>query len=155
MYRISRNIEASSIDWLTEELEDAGWTGIRTEKSFAQVYEGKLPCILINVASLDTTKLEIGSKTNLKYFEVSIRIFSTSDGQRLDLADFITDLLEDDVNYYAYTITGGEVSDKTLSGRIVVLNTLRNEKEIMNIELVGEKDKFRHIISFRCHVAEK
>lgn len=153
-YRQSRGLEASLIDWLTEELSDAGWTGIRTEKSFSQVYEGTLPCICINVANVDPTRLEIGSKTNLKYYEVAIRIFSKSDGQRLDLADFITDLLEDDIDFYTYTITSGEVTSKVLSGKIVTLNFLRNEKELTNTENLELADKFRHVISFRCYIAE-
>ena len=70
-YRISRNCEASLIDWITEELSDAGWTGIRVEKSFAQVYKGTLPCILIEQDPEDDTKLEIGSKTWLKNFSIT------------------------------------------------------------------------------------
>jgi len=153
-YRISRNIEASLIDFVTTELTNAGWTGIRTEKAFAEVYRGELPAICINVVSVDPTKLEIGSKTNLKYFQISIRIFATSDGQRLDLADFITDLLEDDVNYYAYTIINGVVSAKVLTGRIVTLDFITNEKELTNTEGLEREDRYRHLVSFNCYVAQ-
>jgi hypothetical protein len=154
MYRISRNIEASLIDWLTEKLEDGGWTGIRVEKSFAQVYNGTLPCICINALEIRPEKLEIGNKRNLKYFTVNIRIFATSDGNRLDLSDFILDLLEDDVNYYSYTITNGEVAAKDLTGRIVLTKWFRNSKELVNTENLEKEDKFRHILEFECIVAE-
>lgn len=153
-YRISRNIEASIVDKITSQLTTDGWSGIRVEKSFAQVYEGTLPAICINVNSVDPTKLEIGSKTNIKYFEVAIRIFAVNDGQRLDLSDWLTDLLEDDINYYIYTITNGVVSAKVLSGKIHILNFTRNEKEFINIENLEKEDKYRHIVTFRCYVAE-
>lgn len=81
-YRISRNIEASLIDRITADLATDGWSGIRIEKSFAEVYKGTLPCICINALEIRPEKLEIGSKTNLKYFTITIKIFATSDGQR-------------------------------------------------------------------------
>jgi hypothetical protein len=152
-YRQSRAIEASLIDWMTEELANANWI-IRVEKSFAEVYKGELPCICINVASVDPTRLEIGSKTNLKYYEIYIRIFAKSDGMRLDLTDFITDLLEDDIDYYSYIITDGIITSKTLLGKIVVLNFLRNEKELSNTENLESEDKYRQLISFRCFVVD-
>jgi len=152
-YRESRNCEASLVDKITELLSTDGWTGIRVEKVFAQVYQGGLPCILIQQDPEDLTKLEIGSKTNIHYFYVNIRIFATSDGQRLDLKDWLSDKLEDDVDYYNYTITNGVVSGKVLAGRIAILNFLRNEKELTNTETLALEDKFRHIISFRCKIA--
>lgn len=153
-YRISRNTEASLIDWLTEELANAGWSGIRIEKAFSEVYNGTSPCILVNVLETRPEKLEIGSKTNLKYFTVNIRVFATSDGQRLDLSDFITDLLEDDIDYYNYTITNRVVSSKILTGRIVILRFFENRKELQNSENLEKEDRYRHLLSFECLVVE-
>lgn len=152
-YRISRSIEASLIDWLTEELEQAEFD-VRVEKVFANVYKGTLPCVLIQQNLEEFDKLEIGSKTNIKYFYINIRIFAKDDGLRLDLKDFITELLEDDINYYSYIIVNGVVTSKMLSGKIVVLNILRNEKELINTENLESEDKYRHLISFRCYVAQ-
>jgi len=153
-YRISRNLEASLIDWLTEELEDAGWTGIRIEKAFAEIYRGTLPAICINVIDISPEKLEIGSKTNLKYFTVNIRIFALNDGQRLDLSDWLLDLLEDDINYYSYVITNGQVASKDLTGKIVIRTITRMEKELTNTEGLAKEDKYRHLIEFICFVAK-
>ncbi len=154
-YRISRNIEASIIDKIkTDVVTDWSTFNIRVEKSFAQVYEGALPCICLNVQSVDPTRLEIGSKTWLKYFDVTVRIFATSDGLRLDLADYFTDEFEDDIDYYVYTITNGAVSSKVLSGKIVILSISRNEKEFQNSENIEKEDKCRHLITFRCYVAD-
>jgi len=152
-YRTSRSIEASLIDWLIGKLEDGGWTGIRIEKAFAEIYKGTLPAICINVLETRPEKLEIGNKRNLKYYTINIRIFSTSDGNREDLADFILDLLEDDVNYYSYVITNGEVAQKDLSGRIVLTRWFENRKELVNSENLAKEDKFRHLLQFEAIVA--
>jgi hypothetical protein len=154
MYRISRNIESSLIDRITTNLTTDGWVGIRVEKSFAQVYQGTLPCICINVIEIRPEKLEIGNKRNLKYFTVNIRIFATSDGSRLDLSDWLLDKLEDDTNYYKYTITNGVVTSKVLSGRIVSTRWLENRKELTNTENLASEDRYRHLLSFECIVAE-
>jgi hypothetical protein len=153
MYRISRNIEASIIDRITADLVADGWTGIRTEKSFAEVYKGTLPCICVNVQEIRPEKLEIGSKTNLKYFTVYIRIFATSDGNRLDLSDWLLDKFEEDTNYYSYTITDGVVSAKTLSGKIVSTRWLENRKELTNSENLEKEDRYRHLLSYEAIVA--
>jgi len=152
-YRASRNCEASLIDWLTTALTTGGWTGIRVEKVFAEIYKGTLPAICIGLVETRPEKLEIGSKTNLKYYTINIRIFGTSDGIREDLADFITDLLEDDINYYVYTITGGVVSAKVLTGRIVITRWFDNRKELVNSEVLESVDKYRHLLSFEIIVA--
>jgi len=152
-YRISRNIEASLIDFITSELTTDGWTGIRTEKSFAEVYKGTLPCIVVNALEIRPQKLEIGSKTNLKYFTVNIRIFATNDGQRLDLSDWLFDELENDINYYAYTITNGVVSAKVLTGRMVITRWFDNRKELINSEVLEKEDRYRHLLSFEVNVA--
>lgn len=153
-YRISRNIEASLVDRITADLTAGSWVGIRVEKSFAQVYEGTLPCICVNVLEIRPVKKEIGTKTNLKYFTVNIRIFSVNDGQRLDLSDWLLDKLEDDTIYYAYTIVNGVVSAKVATGRIVITKWFDNSKELTNTETLAEEDRYRHLLSFECIVAD-
>jgi hypothetical protein len=152
-YRISRNIEASLVDRIVANLTADSWTGIRVEKSFAEVYKGTLPCIVVNALEIRPEKLEIGSKTNLKYFTINIRIFATSDGQRLDLSDWLLDELENDTDYYSYTITGGVVSAKVLTGRIILIRWFDNRKELVNTENLESADRYRHLISFEAIVA--
>jgi hypothetical protein len=152
-YRISRSIEASLIDRITADLVTDGWTGIYTEKTAAEIYSGHFPAFLINVQEIRPEKLEIGSKTNLKYFIVYIRLFADNDGQREDLSDWLLDKLEDDTNYYVYTITSGVVSAKVLTGRIVITRWLDNRKELINTEVLEKKDRYRHLLSFEAIVA--
>lgn len=153
-YRISRNVEASLIDRITSDLSTDGWVGIRVIKSFAEVYKGTLPCVCINVTEIRPQKLEIGSKTNLKYFTVNIKIFATSDGNRLDLSDWLLDKLEDDTDYYIYTITNGAVSSKVITGRIVITRWFDNRKELVNTEMLEKEDRYRHLLSFEAIVAD-
>ncbi len=153
-YRISRNIEASIIDFITSGLTTGGWTGIGVLKGFPQDYKGKAPFICVEALEIRPQKLEIGSKTNLKYFTVKIRIIAKNDGQRLDLSDFLFDLLEDDLDYYEYTITNGVVSDKQLAGRIVITKWSENRKELQNTENLESEDRYRQVFVFECLVAE-
>jgi len=156
-YRISRNLEASLIDFFTAKLTADGWNGIRCEKSLAQVYDGTLPAILIYVQDTDTEKREIGGNIYLKYPTVYVRIFATSDGQRLDLADWVLEKLEVvSLPYYTYTIVNGVVSTKILAGNIVIRSIKRNEKELgnTNADVLEKEDRYRHLISLSCFVGE-
>jgi len=152
-YRVSRNIEASLIDKITEWLVADGWTGIYVEKTASEIYGGHWPAILVNAQEIRPETLEVGSKTKIKYFTVNIRIFAQNDGQRLDLSDWLFDKLLDDVNYYSYTITGGEVAAKDLTGRIVLTKWFDNRKELVNTEVLEKEDRYRHILSFEAIVA--
>lgn len=153
-YRISRSIEASIIDRITADLITDNWTGIYVEKSNSEIYQGHFPAILVNVQEIRPEKLEIGSSTNLKYFNVIIRIFAQNDGQRLDVSDWLFDKLETDTNYYVYTITNGVVTSKVLTGKIIITNWILNRKELINLEGLEEKDRYRHILSFECLIAD-
>lgn len=152
-YRISRNCEASLIDQITADLEADGWTGIYVEKTSAEIYGGHFPAILVNAQEIRPETLEVGSKTKIKYFTIYIRIFAQNDGMRLDLSDWLFDKLLDDINYYNYTITNGEVSAKVLSGRIVITRWFENRKELTNTQILEKEDRYRHLFSYECIVA--
>ena len=154
-YRNSRNLEASLIDFFTSELVTDGWSGVQCEKSLKQA-EVALPTILIYVQDTDVQKKEIGSGTFLKFPTVVIRIYAKSDGQRLDLADWVLEQLEGTISYYTYTITSGVVSSKVLAGGISLIKIDRNEKELANTdpESISAEDRYRHNLTFSCYVGE-
>ena len=151
-YRESRNIEATLIDYISAQLIVDGWSGIDTEKVFANIYKNEPPGILINQLLDDPVTLEIGSKTKIYYRIVEIRVFATSDGERLDLKDWLLEKLENDIDYYAYQ-TGGALATRVLTGKINIEEILRCEKELTNTENLEQADKYRHLISFRCKVS--
>lgn len=152
-YREYRNLEASIIDYITTELNEDGWLNIRIEKSFSQVYEGSLPCICINQDSSEPRRKEIGSDSYIEYMRLSIRIFATNDGQRLDLAAWFISKLFSGCIYYKYTISDGIVSEKSEEGRINILRIVENRKELVNTERLEQIDKYRHLITVECLVA--
>jgi len=152
-YRLSRNVEASIVDFITSQLVTDGWTGIRVEKGFSQAYNGTPPCITVDVFDRPDSRRELGSNTLHNYLILDIRIFATSEGNRQDLKDWLTDEIMGGVDYYSYIITSGIVSTKTLTGRINILNIETNRKELVNIENLSQVDKFRHLLSLRCKVA--
>jgi hypothetical protein len=151
-YRISRNCEGSIINWLEIKLEEDFWS-VRVEKAFSKIYDGTLPAMAVMVGPTTITRREIGGKTFLKVPEISIRIFATSDGQRLDLKDWLIDELENDIDYFTYSIEDGQAEQKLLAGKISIRQILRDDKELSNIENLNKVDKFRHIITFSAHVA--
>ncbi len=153
MYRLSRNCEASLIDYITAQLITDGWNGIRTEKSFSEIYKGSLPCICINLLDRPDRRRELGSDTLTKSVNIEIRIFATSDGQRLDLADWMIENLMSGINFYEYTIVNGVVDTKTLKGRLNFLEITTNRKDLRVTDNVAKEDRYRQLISFRCRVA--
>jgi hypothetical protein len=153
-YRESRNIEASVIDYLTEELVEDGWSGVSLYKVFAQVYKQSLPAILVNVNTTDTVKLEIGSRTHLNYYNIYLRIFGENDGNRLDLTDWLLHELERDIPYNEYTVEGGQVVSKQQNGMITILKISRNEREFINTEILDKEDRYRQLLVVQCYIAK-
>ena len=91
---------------------------------------------------------EIGSDSTFRNPTVLIDIFATSDGNRLDLKDFLVDVLKTGMPYYEYTITNGQISNKTQNGRIQVISI---EDTIVNLNVdknsLDVHDRFRHLIT--------
>jgi len=154
IYRENRNLEASLIDYFRTALTTDGWNNVNLEKVFARVSEKNLPIILINAGNTtEHVRKEIGSKTWLNYYSVYIRIFANDDGQREDLTNWMTEKLEDDIDYYEYTITNN-VANKTLKGKIAILKIIRNERDFVNTEITEKVDRYRQLITFQCLIAE-
>jgi hypothetical protein len=151
-YRNYRNLEATLIDYIEVQLLADGWSGIRTTKAFAEIYKGALPAICVSMEESDALSREIGSKSYLENILVSIRIFATSDGQRLDLASWMLSKIMPGLDYYTYVITSG-VAAKTLAGRIIILETTANRKELKNTDNLDIIDRYRHVLTFRCRIA--
>jgi len=155
-YRISRNIERSFLDQIKDLLPDGDWENVRVEKTFVDAYkkgsDGSflLPCIVINVLESRAKRLEISSKTYLKYITVNFRVFGTDDGNRLDLKDWLFEQIENyDFIYYTYEIVDN-IPMGTEAGKIVITKIFDDKKEMQNSETLVQADKFRHIIS--CEV---
>ena len=147
IYRQSRDIEASLIDYLTTELS-ASWSNILVEKTFARIYDISLPSVCIRVGDTTHAKAEIGGDSTIRTVQVFIDIFANSDGQRLDIKDFIVEKIKGGMIYYDYVISGGSVQSKTANGRIRVTSI---EDSGVNFETDREKldphDRYRTLIT--------
>jgi hypothetical protein len=152
-YRLSRNTEASVVDFITTQLCTDGWSGIRVEKGFSQAYGGTIPCITVDLFDRPDRRLELGGDKLSKFVIIELRVFATSDGNRQDLKDWLLDSVISGIPYYEYIITNGIVSEKILKGRINVIEITSNRKELVNLENLSKEDKFRHLLSLRCRVA--
>jgi len=146
-YRISRNFEASLIDFLTDSLESF-WTGINITKSFAKVYELSLPTICIQAQDTIYTKVQIGDNSFTRNAMITIDLFCTDDGMRLDLKDSIIEILKDGCVYNEYTISKSgrtSVASPSPNGRIRILKI---EDTPINFAVEKDKldvrDRFRH-----------
>jgi len=152
-YRISRNAEASIIQFLETELASA-WSKVTIEKTFARVYEIDLPAgsaiICVRCGDAIHSKAELGSNSTTREIHVLLDIFSTSDGQRLDLKDFLIEKLKHGIPYYDYTIANGAIQSKTLNGRLI---TLEMDESPVNFDTdkseLDIRDRYRHLIDLR------
>ena len=146
-YRTSRNIEASIIDYIKEELASAGWPNIAIEKTFARV-KANITTIVVRVGNTDHSRAEVGGTSTFREPLVLIDIFATDDGLRLDLKDFLISVLKGGIPFYTYVINNGAVQNKTANGRLNVINI---GDTIVNLGVdkdnLDKIDRYRHLLT--------
>lgn len=162
-YRESRNVEASLIQYIEEQLVAGSWTNITVILGFDRAYEIPIDknnasaIIAVRLQNTEHDKIEVGSNSTVRLPTTFIDIFSSSDGQRLDLKDFLVSVLKDGFPYYEYTITNGAISDKTLNGRLGVDN-IADTKLNFNSDKseLSKHDRYRHLLQLdlRFSIAE-
>jgi len=152
-YRPSRGIEASIIDFLEPNL-NADWTGISVEKSFAKVSGDNLPVVLVRTSDVEHERHELGSSLTKRHPLILIDIYATTDGQKLDLTDYLVSKLKSGIPYYTYVISNGEVQTKTLTGRITVtlpISVTQVDLDIPKSDL-SVVDSYHSLISLSCSI---
>jgi hypothetical protein len=147
IYRISRNIEASFIDFLTTNF-NTDWTGVTVEKSFKRIYSVDLPSICVRVGDTSHSKVEIGADSTQREAQVLIDIFGSSDGNRLDMKDYIVEKIKNGLIYYDYEIENGAVKTKSANGRIRILTI---DETPINFDIdkseLDVHDRYRHLLT--------
>ena len=148
-FRQSRDIELSTGYYL-ETCFNADWTGITVVKSFVNAYDAALPVVCVELANTDNMWKEIGSTSLYNDYTINIDIFARSNGQRLDLADYLINKIKDGYTYYEHSQTSGapETLTRTANGRIFVHRFLSDRKLDFGTEGVDKHDLFRHYISY-------
>jgi len=146
-FRESRNVELSIIYYLETSIA-ADWTGVAVVKRFQDAYKVPLPVIAISLSDTVNNRKEVGSTSLINDYYVSIDIFAKSDGQRLDLADYIIDKMKDGCIYYTHSQTPGSPDTLTRAnaGFIHINRFSMNHKIDLGDEGVDTYDRFRHYI---------
>jgi len=152
-YRVSRNIEASLIAYIKLRFTEERWNNIEVVKSFAEVedlFNKNSSTAVIAVRASDTNRktIEIGSNSVTRAELVLIDVFATSDGQRLDLVDFLGDELKYGCPYFEYQTEKSEITSRIQNGRIRINNiedkpvNFGTDKSALDVQ-----DRYRHLIS--------
>ena len=144
----TRNAELSIIQHI-EECINSSWSGVTVVKSFVNAYDKKVPVIAVELLNEDNLRAEIGNSDLRQRFNFIVSIFASSDGQRLDLADFILNSIKGGCKYYEYSKESGNNNQlvKTESGRMTLIRVNTNRHDYYD-DNMSEQDKYRHSISF-------
>ena len=153
-YRISRNIEASFIDFLEDTLTESpySWEGLSIIKGFEHAYDKPLPVIAVRAENTIYDKVEIGSNSFTRTTQVFINIFGSDMGNALDLKDSIIESLKDGLVYSEYTITKSgrtATASSTPNGRIRIqkINDTPIDFNVVDKTKLDQHDKFRWLIT--------
>jgi len=159
-YRRTRNIEASIIEYLQSEINN-DWNNITVEKTFSRVYgipfneKSKTACICVRVGTTGHDKVELGSNSTKREPQLLLDIFASSDGQRLDLKDYIIEKIKNGIVYYEYEIENGQIKTKTANGRITVLDiddaplNFDTDKNALDVH-----DRYRHLLTLTTSISQ-
>ena len=159
IYKVSRNIEASFVDFLKEQLE-LSWTNISVIKGFEKAYDTKIPLPVVAIRAENTVydKVEIGSNSFTRTVQVFVNLFADSDGLRLDLKDSIIGILKNGLIYYEYTIAkqgrNAIIEEKEANGRIRI-QSIDDTPIDFNIDdktKLNERDKYRHLLTLSVSI---
>lgn len=148
VYRTTRNIEASLIDFLRDKLDEYNWSGVSVIKGFKRVEKTPLPVIAIIADDTYYNRTGIGENATFREVSVRIHLFASSDGQRLDLKDFIIDVLKISAPYYEYIIENGQVVSKNYICQMFTRSI--TDRKLYNIENISDLDvydRYRHFIN--------
>lgn len=148
-FRVSRCIELSVLAYLETELAKS-WSSVKLVKAFQQAYKNTLPVVCVRLLNTSSRRKEVGSYSLMKFHTVIVDIFATSDGQRLDLADFITDTIASGIPYSTFSNSSGNPAELEIvpSGGNMVVNRFTINRRVELGDDVEVADKFRHVISF-------
>lgn len=152
-FRQFRNVELSTVYYIETQV-NANWTNVSVVKAFPEDTKATLPVISVRVLENFAERREIGSRSMIDRYSVVIDIFAKHAGQRLDLAQFIQDTIEEDYTYYVHSQTSGNpgVLSRSSAGKLVFESLDQNAKIDFG-EDVDPYDKNRHVIAYTVRLA--
>lgn len=147
-----RNVELSTA-FAFETAFASGWTGVTVVKGFPNFPKVTLPVVSVRLNTTNTNLLEIGSRQTDDVYNIIFEVFATSDGQKLDLAQYVKNLILADWVYYEWSRGSGDTMNKTANGRIA-FNDFTQDSPIFHGDDVDLADKYRYIIAVDVRVAK-
>ena len=117
--------------------------------------EWTIPCIAIYYdAENSPDRLQLGSNKRNRRYLLILDIYAVDEGERLDLAAWLTKKLENGFRYYAYNIDvdNSESPTKTAEG-LVNIDTFISNTRVALGQNVDEFDAHRHRISIQVWIS--
>ena len=148
-----RNVELSTIYYLQNQI-NADWTNIPVIKAKKNAPAINPPFVTVKVISVFSKLKEIGSRTLENTYNIILDIYASSDGQKLDLAQFLEDKIVLDWTYYIHSQTSGtpEVLARSDSGKLK-WQSFTQHTSIDFVDAVDKPDRFRYVLAFNVRVA--
>jgi hypothetical protein len=150
----ARNVELSTVYYLETQI-DGSWDNVSVVKTRPDATKDALPVVAISLFDESPNRFEIGSTTLWEEFFIKVEIFARSDGQRLDLAEFVKNQLNTIWTYYTHAHASGDNStlERTDAGKVTFTRFLQHTKIDFG-EDVDVYDRHRHILVAGVKVAE-
>jgi len=152
-WRTKRNIENSILKYITENI-NSDWSGINIGLSF-NYKENNLPFVAIRLDSATHKKLELGSTILNSKDLVIIDLYCKGDGQRLDLVEYLLDILREGFPYYAWSPNPADKENPIITVDGWVYVSIAGDIKIDLGENVNICDKFRHRITIELERNKK
>jgi hypothetical protein len=162
VYRTSRNLESSIIDFLVSMAgQSGGWANLTITKDYKKIYglpidaNKQNAAIGVQTTISRNTKVEIGDESTWRTAQVIIDVFATSDGQRMDLKDWLIEIIKHGLPFYQYTVSGSTVTSKVQNGNIRILKiddapiNLNVDKSMLEVV-----DRYRHRIGLEVTTSQ-
>lgn len=157
-WQLYRNLENSLKDFLdteisTDSVTDINGTAVPVRVGRKNDDNWTIPCISLYVESETLERFEIGSNNRDERELIIIDIYATNEGERLDLAKWVTDTINNGWQYYTYTVNvATPESPNKVAGGWVNVDFLSNTRINLGNN-VSQLDVYRHRISINVWIS--
>jgi hypothetical protein len=139
-----------------KECFDTQWAdlGCSVIKGFTNLLKTELPLVTVDLEDVDYGYVEIGSNEINKFYYFNINLFARNDGEKLDMVDFLYDMLKEGCPYVEAVYTDGTF--KTISvantGRVRIKIESSNNTSVT--DATSSKDKYRFYIQISARPSQ-
>ena len=158
-WQLYRNLENSLVDFITTEVSadsvtdyDGNNVPVRVGRKNDQ--DWTLPCIAVYYDLENSERLQLGSNQRIRYYLLIIDIYAVDEGQRIDLAAWLADKLEDGFRYYFYSPNLSNPDNPTkVAGGLVNIEDFISNGQVDLGQNVDSFDAHRHRISIQVWIS--